>query len=463
MKALAVGLLAGLCHENAEGFAVQRSVPFTPQRAQSKGATCMVYSSMTSPAYGSFVQLEQSAERDVGAFQEWAFSCGVEMGNGFYLAQTEIDGKEDWYSATSEGGAEGEQVLYIPGGMILSAANIAAEFDGYADAAVGIVEYEEGMQHLIPQFYLFLKVLMEYEQGVDSPYFAWLNSLPRQWNTAVSMDTFCMSCLPPYIRGLCQTERDQCATFKEALQPFEYLSPDTKANDSLLAFAYNVVFTRSFPTDDGSGDTRIAPMADMLNHGYPDNASLMYDPQSMDAYVILKDNVEPGEPLTISYGQPTNPSRFLATYGFLNEAPATYCKILFTNPSQELIDVGYSPELMLFYTDGTVAQPVWDVLLYSRLEKRAELSHVAQAFYQAHMTGDEDTKNAIHAQYQRDTCNALLRHLNHIIIEIEDLKVKMYSIKDASNHPRLPLLTRHHDMVIETFKNVREYVTNMNN
>eukprot|EP00957_Ditylum_brightwellii_P137681 10496007-Ditylum_brightwellii.AAC.1 len=66
MKALAVGLLAGLCHENAEGFAVQRSVPFTPQRAQSKGATCMVYSSMTSPAYGSFVQLEQSAERDVG-------------------------------------------------------------------------------------------------------------------------------------------------------------------------------------------------------------------------------------------------------------------------------------------------------------------------------------------------------------------------------------------------------------
>eukprot|EP00957_Ditylum_brightwellii_P126000 9606495-Ditylum_brightwellii.AAC.1 len=98
---------------------------------------------------------------------------------------------------------------------------------------------------------------MEYEQGVESAYCAWLNSLPYQWNT---------------------TEQDQCATFKEALQPFEYLLPETKANDSLLTFAYNVVFTRSFPTDDGSGDTCIVPMADMLNHGYPDNTSLMYDP-----------------------------------------------------------------------------------------------------------------------------------------------------------------------------------------
>eukprot|EP00957_Ditylum_brightwellii_P126001 9606495-Ditylum_brightwellii.AAC.2 len=104
------------------------------KRAQSKGSKCMVYSSMTSPAYGS-----------VGSFQEWALSCGVEMGNGFYLAQTEIDRKEDWYSTTLEGGAEGEQVLYIPRGMILSAANITAKFDGYADAAVRIVEYKEGM------------------------------------------------------------------------------------------------------------------------------------------------------------------------------------------------------------------------------------------------------------------------------------------------------------------------------
>ena len=76
------------------------------------------------------------------------------------------------------------------------------------------------------------------------------------------------------------------------------------------------------------------------------------------------------------------------------------------------------------------------------------------------MSGDEATKAAIHEEFQSDTVKALLRHVNHVLIEVHDLTVKMYAF-DASKHPRLPLLRRHHDMVQETFSRVKDYLMSM--
>lgn len=137
----------------------------------------------------------------------------------------------------------------------------------------------------------------------------------------------------------------------------------------------------------------------MINHGYPDNVAITYDEYG-GCQVTAKEDIPPGSPLTLSYGQPNNPSRFLATYGFINDSPSFFCKMLIANPSQELRDLGYNPNRMLFFSDGGVSSEVWDVLLYSRLEKKQQLENVKNAFYQAHMSGDEQTKQAIHAQYQ---------------------------------------------------------------
>merc|ERR1711862_381260 len=149
----------------------------------------------------------------------------------------------------------------------------------------------------------------------------------------------------------------------------------------------------------------------------------------------------------------------MGTYGFLNEAPAAFCKILFSNPSNELKDIGYdTPERMIYYTDdGSISQEVWDVFLFSRLEQKPELANVKNVFYQAHLDGDEDTKAAIRQQFQSDTVKALLRHVNHIISEVFELTVKM-SVYDASKHPRLPLLRKHNEMVTSTFTKVRDYL-----
>lgn len=405
----------------------------------------------------SALSLERTATREVDYFQEYAVNCGVEPENGFCLTDDLIDGNEEWYATVGEPAAAGSRALFVPGGMIISAQNIAQEFTGYADEAASVVQQK--YPDIIPQFYLFLKVLMEYELGEESPYAPWLAALPRKWHTAAAMDDFCLSCLPPYLLGLCKEEQAKVAVFKQALKAFEYVSPESKANDELIKFAYNVVFTRSFPTPDGS-DYRLVPVADMINHGYPDNAALVFDEEE-NCSVMLKEDVSPGEPLTVSYGTPNNPSQLLATYGFLNEAPATFCKMTFSNPSQELINIGYDPERMLYDTStGAIAQEVWDVLLFSRLERKPDLAHVKDAFYQACSTGDEDTKMAIHGEYQLETCNALLRHVNFILIEVHELTVKMNAF-DSSKHPRLPLLKKHHAMVTTTFEKVRDYLDAM--
>ena len=100
---------------------------------------------------------------------------------------------------------------------------------------------------------------------------------------------------------------------------------------------------------------------------------------------------------------------------------------------------------------------VWDVMLFSRLERKPDLAHIKDAFYQAHVNGDEETKNNIHTEFQSDTVGALLRHVNFILAEVAELLVKMNSF-DSSKHPRLPLLKKHHKMVTDTFTTVRDYL-----
>ena len=256
---------------------------------------------------------------------------------------------------------------------------------------------------------------------------------------------------------MCHTERDQVGVFRRALSAFDYVSPETKNNSELLKFAYNVVFTRARRSDEG--DYRIVPVADMINHDYPDNCVICYD-ENGGCEIYAKNDIPPGDALTLSYGTPTNPSKLLATYGFLHQPPATFCKIVVSNPSDELIAIGYDPNRMVFFADGSIAQDVWDVLLYHRLERKPELSHVKEAFYQAHMSGDEQTKNSIHNQFQRETVGALLRHVNHILAEVAELTVKMNSF-DSSQHPRLPLLLKHHVMVTTTFSKVRDFLMDL--
>ena len=169
--------------------------------------------------------------------------------------------------------------------------------------------------------------------------------------------------------------------------------------------------------------------------------------------VYTTTDVQAGSPLRMSYGDPTNPSKLFAKYGFLDESsPATFCKMINIRPNQELLDLGYDFSRMLFYQGtGEVSPEVWDILLYQRL---ASNRNDQLAFYQAHMNGDEDTKNAIHQHYFADTSAALMKHVDTFLQQLDELSAKGDG-KDRNEHPRLPLILRHNEFVKETFLAVK--------
>ena len=126
---------------------------------------------------------------------------------------------------------------------------------------------------------------------------------------------------------------------------------------------------------------------------------------------------------------------------------------MITNPSQQLLDLGYDHQRMLFFHEtGDVSQEVYDVLLYNTVLKNDP--GTADAFYQAHMSGDQETKQGIHQYYSEQTQAALQEHIRNFIQELDGTTRSVANV-DVSQHPRLPLIMSHNQFVKETFEKVQ--------
>jgi hypothetical protein len=69
----------------------------------------------------------------------------------------------------------------------LTSDEIREEFGGNLLAAENVLAQYEGTIQRAPLFRLMVKILAEYENGQQSPYYPWLNSLPRQFFNGVAM------------------------------------------------------------------------------------------------------------------------------------------------------------------------------------------------------------------------------------------------------------------------------------
>ncbi|CAJ1965816.1 unnamed protein product [Cylindrotheca closterium] len=391
-----------------------------------------------------YVDIQESAPRDIGTMDEWATSCGVQRCEGFQLTPTQDVPVLEVGVMTATDLPNGSPVLFVPGGMCLSSQQSLQEI-GKLEAAEQRLISAKASEH-VPQFYLFLKILIEFEKGDQSPWFPWFNALPRYYANGASMTPFCFDCLPPLASSLAMGERIKFIQFFQALRYVDFLSDNVKSSKDLAKWAFAVVYTRGFPTPDG--DFKIAPMADMFDHGSDPEVSLQYDEEGNCVVYSCKD-VPAGSPLRLSYGDSTNPTQLFARYGFLDEtSEASFCKIMISQPSKELVDMGYAQNRMLFYKNtGEISQEVWDVLLYQILTSDA---NVQNQFYQAHINGDYQTKQAIHDHYFPQTSVALNNHVNTFLKDLDNLQKKGVG-KDVNEHPRLPLIMQHNEFVKQTF------------
>lgn len=419
--------------------------------------TLSSYSGGASVIDSSAIDISEGAPRDIAAMDEWAAACGVQRSGGFQLTQEEtpIDPNLDVNIgvATTTDIPAGEAILMVPGNMVLSGTQARDEI-GPVPVAEELLAKLDTARDQLPQFYLVIQILRQFQFGTQSPWFPWLNSLPRYFSNGSSMTHFCCSeCLPPLVGSLANQERLRFIQFFKALQFVDrnVLTESTKNNRPLAKWAFAVVCTRSIPVQ---GDSVIAPMADMFNHDSIEaNVEIQWDNDG-NCYALATQNIPARSSLRLSYSDPTNPSYLFARYGFLDESsPATFCKIMISNPSRELLDMGYDPSRMLFYKDtGDVSEEVWDVLLHQILGDLDPSQQ--QALHRAHTFGDYNTKQAMHNQYYQQTSSALLEHIDRFVNQLDALSKKTIG-RDAAVHPRLPLIRRHNEFVKETFLTVR--------
>ena len=291
-----------------------------------------------------------------------------------------------------------------------------------------------------------------YERGRDSPWYPWLNSLPRIYNTGASMTYACFDCLPPYAAYLALSERQNFVNFQKAIRngPF---SEEILKNVTVLKWAYNVALTRSIDVGNGNGGERvIAPLADMFNHGAETEVEVSVDSNG-DCYAYATVDVPPGAPLRVSYGDPTDPTPLFAKYGFLDESsPGTFCKLM--SMRMEMETLGYTFANLLFYREnGGISPEVYDVVLYHVLLD-SDPQGAADGFYRAVMGGDESTKAQYHDQYWPYTKVELQKHVDGTLRDLDRWSTKANSY-DLNTHPRVPLILQHNAFVRETFLRVK--------
>ena len=417
----------------------------------------------SSPVTGAAtIDVSEFGDRDLANLDEWAINCGAQMSPGFEIRQTlDSERSDDAKVHTNQDLPVDSPILFVPEGVILSGQKAKQEMGSYAAQSETMLSRYYGPEE-VSKFYLFLKLLVEVQAGQSSPYYDYINSLPRFFSNGASMTDFCYGCLPPYAAKLALEDRQKMKLYVEALEGISILSRDTCTNEDLAKWAFAVVSTRG--TDLPNGDFGIVPIADYFNHGgaYEVNSYISFDEQG-NCYAYSSQDVPAGSPLLVSYGDPTNPSKLMARYGFLDlTSPATYCKYIIDKPTEEMKAMGY-PDQMLFYTDGSISQEVWDVILYEQLGKIG--SPQQQQLYQAFMSGDEATKQSLHQEHFALTMQALRSHANYLENEIEELEIGMDTMQkqgtSAQFYPRLPLIQRHNNYVKDILGRVQQNLNSM--
>jgi len=389
------------------------------------------------------------APRDVYSMEQWARQNGAQTVDGVELYSA--DGGSDWgliHNGQSTVPA-GSPVVYVPSDLVLSSDAIKEEFGGSLEAAENeLVQLDGNAERRLPLFRLMVKLMAEYDEGTDSVYYPWLNSLPRQFYNGVSMTDECFECLPPYAAKLSLEEKNMYSQFVGAIRDgFVPVEETTMNDDGIVSWAYNVALTRFHEVWYPSRQKYIAPMADMLNHSSEPNVEITFDTEG-NCIVLALHDIQPGSPLTISLGDPTNPTPLFAKYGFLcHDCHTVFCKAV--HLESQIQDLGYNYVDLLFDAQsGEVAPKVWDVFLYQLLEDNDPAS--AEQFCLACKANDETTKQEYHDHYFAYTLDALQRHVYSTMEDVGRRTVKARSY-DMSTHPRAHVIVAHNDMVRDAF------------
>ena len=281
----------------------------------------------------ALIDVSEHSSRNVIPLYDWATNVGIQICDSLRLVNSGDDGNDnlDICASTNADIPAGCPVIYVPNESILMGSYARSEYgdDDAYDAEMYLANNAGKDATTILHFYLFLKIIKEYELGDTSLWYSYLNSLPRYYSNGASMTDFCFGCLPPYAAELSLADKRRLVHFVRALAEVPSISYESRNNAELTSWAYAVIRTRCIELVEQS-DVCLVPMVDYCNHGgvMEVNVELTFDEYGNCQAYTTRD-VGAGESLRICYGDSTNPSELLARYGFLDESSsATFCKNL---------------------------------------------------------------------------------------------------------------------------------------
>jgi hypothetical protein len=165
----------GVTRSSSSVITTQQSAPFLSTQLNQ-------YASAVS---GAINLADEYAQRDVYSMEEFATQYGMQKAPGVELYS---DDGSDYQLITQQPVGAGQTVLYVPSDIVLSSDKAYQEFGGEIQQAEQLlVQIDQGTAARLPLFRLMVKILAEYDQGENSAFFPWLNSLPRVYYNGVSM------------------------------------------------------------------------------------------------------------------------------------------------------------------------------------------------------------------------------------------------------------------------------------
>ena len=132
------------------------------------------------------VLVSEYATREVDAMETWTMEYGAQKAEGIELYTA--DGGKDYQLITQSFVPAGTTLLYVPSQLVLSSDGVLQEYGEWlSPAEQELVRSDSGTAKRLPLFRLMVKILAEYEKGRESPYFPYMDSLPRKFYNGVSM------------------------------------------------------------------------------------------------------------------------------------------------------------------------------------------------------------------------------------------------------------------------------------
>lgn len=130
------------------------------------------------------VLISEYATREVNSMVTWAENYGMQKVDGVELFSED---DKDYELITNSAIEAGSTILYAPSDIVLNSDSILYEMGDYIAEAEAQLQIDSGTAQRLPLFRLMVKILVEYEKLEKSPYYPWLNSLPRVFYNGVAM------------------------------------------------------------------------------------------------------------------------------------------------------------------------------------------------------------------------------------------------------------------------------------